>query len=101
MDLAIEDLEQDAGLICRQMGRKGLESIENVGPRLAQVGEKGLDFRRTHVLGMAFVVQQDVARDPADVGLFGAVGVMFQAQGVAHLVQKSLGCWLWFHSRFP
>jgi hypothetical protein len=36
---AIEDLEQDVGLIHRQMGRKGLESIENVGLRLAQVVE--------------------------------------------------------------
>ena len=36
---AIEDLEQDVGLIYRQMGRKGLESIENVGPRLAEVIE--------------------------------------------------------------
>ena len=42
---AIEDLpallvrpgEQDVGLIYRQMGRNGLESIENVGPRLGQV----------------------------------------------------------------
>ena len=36
---AIEDLEQDVALIYRQMGRKGLESIENVGPRLAAVVE--------------------------------------------------------------
>ena len=36
---AIEDLEQGVGLICRQMGRKGLEGIENVGPRLAEVVE--------------------------------------------------------------
>lgn len=36
---AIEDLEQDVGLIYRQMGRKGLESIENVGPGLAEVVE--------------------------------------------------------------
>jgi len=36
---AIEDLEQDVGLIYRQMGRKGLESIENVGPRLGEVIE--------------------------------------------------------------
>ena len=34
---AIEDLEQDVGLIYRTMGRKGLEGIENVGPRLAGV----------------------------------------------------------------
>ncbi len=34
---AIEDVEVDIGLIYRQMGRKGLEGIENVGPRLAGV----------------------------------------------------------------
>jgi DNA polymerase/3'-5' exonuclease PolX len=33
---AIEDLEQDVGLIYSQMGVKGLESIPNVGLRLAQ-----------------------------------------------------------------
>jgi DNA repair photolyase len=36
---AIEDLEQDVGLLYRQMGRRGLESIENVGPRLAEAVE--------------------------------------------------------------
>jgi DNA polymerase/3'-5' exonuclease PolX len=36
---AIEDTEQDLGLIYQAMGRKGLESIENVGPRLAEVVE--------------------------------------------------------------
>jgi hypothetical protein len=37
---AIEDLEVGIGLLYRQMGRKGLESIENVGPRLAGVVEE-------------------------------------------------------------
>jgi len=32
---AIEDMEQDLGLVYRVMGRKGLESIPQVGPRLA------------------------------------------------------------------
>jgi hypothetical protein len=36
---AIEDTEQDLGLIYRQMGRKGLESIPNVGPWLAEAVE--------------------------------------------------------------
>jgi DNA repair photolyase len=36
---AIEDTPQDLGLIYNQMGLKGLESIENVGPRLAKVVE--------------------------------------------------------------
>jgi DNA repair photolyase len=37
---AIEDLEQDIGLVYRQMGLKGLESIENIGPRMAEVIDK-------------------------------------------------------------
>jgi hypothetical protein len=37
---AIEDTEQDLGLICRTMGRKGLQSIENVGPNMAGVVEE-------------------------------------------------------------
>ena len=36
---AIEDLEQDVGLVYRQMGRKGLEAIENVGPNMVAVVE--------------------------------------------------------------
>jgi hypothetical protein len=32
---AIEDLEQDIGLVYRQMGRKGLECIPNVGSQFA------------------------------------------------------------------
>ena len=35
--MAIENLEQGMGLIYRSLGRKGPESIENVGPRLAEV----------------------------------------------------------------
>ncbi|RPH75421.1 MAG: hypothetical protein EHM80_16285, partial [Nitrospiraceae bacterium] len=42
---AIEDTEQDVGLIYRAMGRKGLEGIENVGPRMAEVIEKLLPGR--------------------------------------------------------
>jgi DNA repair photolyase len=37
---AIEDTPQNLGLIYRTMGRKGLESIGNVGPRLAGVIER-------------------------------------------------------------
>ncbi|MBN1317278.1 MAG: hypothetical protein JXA42_17480 [Anaerolineales bacterium] len=34
---AIEELEQDIGLVYRSMGKKGLENITNVGPSLAGV----------------------------------------------------------------
>jgi hypothetical protein len=37
---ASEDTPHDLGLVYRQMGRKGLESIENVGPSLSQVIER-------------------------------------------------------------
>ena len=40
---AIEDTPQDLGLIYRPMGRKGLESIENVGPKMAGVVEDLID----------------------------------------------------------
>ena len=43
---AIEDTPQDLGLIYRSMGRKGLESIENVGPSMAKVIEALLSPRR-------------------------------------------------------
>jgi len=33
----IEDLDQDVGLAYWQMGRKGLEGIENVGSKMAEV----------------------------------------------------------------
>jgi putative component of toxin-antitoxin plasmid stabilization module len=36
---AIEDLEQDVGLVYRQMGRKGLDGVPNVGPQIAGVVE--------------------------------------------------------------
>lgn len=43
---AIEDLEQDIQLIYQQLGFKGLESIPNVGPRLAAEIEKHIQADR-------------------------------------------------------
>jgi len=37
---AIEDLEQDIGLIYRTMGMKGLQSIPNVGATISLIVEK-------------------------------------------------------------
>jgi hypothetical protein len=45
---AIEDTPQDLGLIYRAMGRKGLESIENVGARMAEVVEGLLNTLVSH-----------------------------------------------------
>jgi len=35
-----------------------------------QVGEKGLNFRDSHLLWVSLAVEQDVALDPVHVGLF-------------------------------
>lgn len=62
---AIEDLEQDLDLILRAMGRKGLESIENVGAGLATVVEDlitqlSVDSKgRGTMPGTAFAVGQE------------------------------------------
>lgn len=50
---ASEDLEVDIGLIYRQMGllREGLEGIENVAPRLAEVTEALVTSGRSGLLG--------------------------------------------------
>jgi hypothetical protein len=57
------------------------------------MGDVGLDFGDTHFFGMAFVVVEDVAAAPFDVGLFGAVGVMFGADGVAELFEEFFLFW--------
>jgi len=51
-----------------------------------QVGEERFDFGDTHLLGMAFVVEEDEAFDPANVGLLGAVGIVFATQRISHPV---------------
>ena len=59
-----------------------------------QVGEEGFDFGDTHLLGVAFVVEEDEAFDPANVCLFGADGVMLAADGITHLIEEFLGAFL-------
>ena len=56
-----------------------------------EVGNESADFLFTHVFGVAFVVKNDVAFDPVFVGLFGAVGVVFGAKGIADLVHEFFG----------
>ena len=48
---SIDDLEQDIGLVRRSLGRKGLQAIEHVGPRLAGVGEAFLQDARESFVG--------------------------------------------------
>ena len=40
------------------------------------MGEEGFNFRFGHLVGMAFMMEEDVAFDPGEVAFFGAVGIM-------------------------
>ena len=83
-DMVVEEEEGAEGLV---LGGRGDVAIDG------QMGEIGFDVGRAHVAGMdvlagAFFVKEDEAFDPADVALFGAIGVVFATQGVAHLIEK-------------
>ena len=52
------------------------------------VGKEGFDFGGAHLGGVAFVVEEDEAADPLDVGLFGAVGVVAGTEGGADAVEQ-------------
>lgn len=43
---AVEDLEQEIGLVYRSLGRRGLQGIPNIGPEMAQVIENRLAAER-------------------------------------------------------
>ena len=56
-----------------------------------KVGDECLDFGGAQVFWVAFAVEEDVAFDPVFVGLFGAGGVVFGADGVGDLVHEFAG----------
>jgi len=58
-----------------------------------EVGEEGFDFGAAHFVGVALVVEQDEASDPIHVSVFGADGVVFEAQGVADTSTSSVQAW--------
>jgi len=53
-----------------------------------QVSEEGFDLRDAHLIGVAFVVEEDEAFDPMDIGLFGAVRIR---RSVSRTRSRSLG----------
>lgn len=55
------------------------------------MAEESLDFGATHLLGMAFVVKEDVTFDPGQVTFFGMDGVMFEAKRFADLIEQFFG----------
>ena len=79
-------------------GFPGTDRQDGVGgsgnvPFDGQVGDEGLDFLRAHVFGVALVVEENVTRDPVFVCFFGAGGVMFNADGVADLIEEFFSLW--------
>ena len=53
-----------------------------------QVGDESLYFLCAHVFGVALVVEENVAPDPVYVRFLGAGGIMFDADGVADLIEE-------------
>ena len=54
-------------------------------------GDERLYFVHAPISGVLFVVEKNVAFDPVFAGLFGAKGVMFDADGIADLVEQFSG----------
>ena len=53
-----------------------------------EMGEKRLNLRAAHLLGVALAVVQDEAAHPIDVGFLGAKRVVLRADRVAHTSTK-------------
>ena len=59
-------------------------------PIYGQVREKLLDLGGAHLARVAFVVKEDEAPDPTDVGLFGAGRVVLDSDGLTDAVEQFL-----------
>jgi len=55
---------------------------------IGRIDEVGLQLFSAHAFGMAFVMEEDETLDPVQVGLVGAIGVMFSAQGGTDQIHK-------------
>lgn len=77
-DFAVEEKKGAEGLV---LGGGGDVVIDG------EVGEEGFDLGSAHIGRMFFAVKKDEAFDPVDVGLFGAVGIVFEAEPVPHLIE--------------
>ena len=53
--------------------------------------QEGLDFGDAHLAGVAFMMDQDKAADPVEIGFFGSQGRMLKAERILHQLQEFLG----------
>lgn len=111
---------EDGGEVARSAGAQGIDAIvegnlENVAVEeeegaeglvlggcgnvfdSGKVGDEGFDLRNTYILGMPFVVEENLAANPLDAGFFGFVGVVFKANSVTDLIEQLFLGW-GFHS---
>lgn len=56
-----------------------------------EMSQESLDVFSAHFGGVAFVVEQDEALDPTDVGFFGAEGVVVEAGAFAGQIEQLFG----------
>jgi len=50
------------------------------------LAQKGLDLFFPHFTGVLFVVVAQITLNPVHIGLFGTVGVVFEANGFTHYI---------------
>ncbi len=55
------------------------------------MGQKSRDFCAAHIFGMMFMVKQNKATDPLDVGLLVLVRLVLNADGIADAIEQFLG----------
>lgn len=58
------------------------------------MSEASFDFSTAHSSGMAFVVKEDIAFDPVNIGSLGADGAMFEPGDLTDLIQEFLRAFL-------
>jgi len=83
-DFVVEEEKGAAGLV---LGGGGDVFIDG------EMGEEGFDFGRAQIGGMTETaipgfMKREIAFNPADICLFGAIRVVFAADGVAHKIEK-------------
>jgi len=83
-----------------QHGPRWTQSVRCACPRRSVGTRKGFDLGSAHLRQVAHAVEVEIAFDPADAGLLGAIGGVFGADGVTELIQQLLGAVL-FHGLTP
>ena len=87
-NLALEEKQRTEGLI---LGG-GRDVAVN-----SQVGNESLDFGAAHFFRVAFVVEEDEALDPVQIGVFRADGIVLRLKRFACQVEEFPGGCGWRH----